>query len=158
MSLRLEAQSPIFSEEGTQNTFARTHPQRHSSNVMAYVPPETSKTSGIKTLPEDLHLGGNMTREHSTVFPNYLKKFLYLTLAFCFFPSPQFRALQPSSTAAVLSPSHSTFWKFYWHCFGKNQRIIWALFRIILKNPFNTYSCNTCTSYTQLLSKISQRL
>lgn len=86
MSLRSEAQSIIFSEEGTQNTFARTHPQRHSSNVMAYLPPETSKitTSGIKTLPEDLHLGANMTGNTVQCSPPFERNF-YTYFGFLFF-------------------------------------------------------------------------
>lgn len=69
---------------------------------MAYVPPETSKinTNGIKTLPEDLHLGENVTEDAvQQVFLTFLNKFLYHTLDFCFFLLP---SLEYSSQAVVL--------------------------------------------------------
>lgn len=58
MSLRSEGPKH-HNKEGTHKTFARVHPQRHGSNVTAYVPPETSKINinGKKPLPEDLHMG-----------------------------------------------------------------------------------------------------
>lgn len=125
------------------------HPRRHGSNVVAYVPPEMPKinTNGIKTLPEDIHLGANMARDAVQVCRHsqpFFEEILVPYFGFLLLPSPQFRATQPSSAVAVLTTSHGALWKFYWHYFGMNHI---TLLMIILTDPFHMHLSNTCTSH-----------
>lgn len=131
---------------------ARTHPRRHSSNNVAYVAPEMPKINinGIKTLPQDLHLGANLTgnvvQVSSLSFSIPPPQILVPYTGFLLLPSPQFGASQPSSNMAAMTTSHGALWKHYWHYLGRKHI---ALFMIIPTEQFHTHSNNTCTSHAQ---------
>lgn len=81
------------------------------------VPPEMSKinTNGIKTLPEDLHLGANVTGDAvqvSRYSQPFFAEILVPYFGFLLLPSFQFRVAQPSSGVAVLTTSHGNYGSF----------------------------------------------
>lgn len=118
-----KAQSTRLNKEGTQKILARTHPRRHSSNIVAYVPPEMSKINinGIKTLPQDFHLGANLTGNVVQVSRNSQPFFLHPT-------PPNFSTIHWIS-ASSFSPVWSITAK--QRC-GSNDHIPWCTMEVLL--------------------------